>query len=102
MKRDPNKYPKGWNRERVQAIIARYDNQTEDEAVAEDEAAWENSRVTMIPVPSELAADVRAFIAARRGTPRKRQAGLAGVGAARRKTQRAGRKASRSVKKARR
>ncbi len=36
--KDPNKYPPGLKRRRVQAIIDHYDNQTEDEFIAELEA----------------------------------------------------------------
>ena len=33
-----NQFPPGWNEEKVKRVIDNYDNQTEDEAVAEDEA----------------------------------------------------------------
>lgn len=65
MKRDRNKYPKGWNLQRVREVIAHYDTQTEDEAIAEADAAWENSRLTLIPVPVEMADEVRELIARR-------------------------------------
>jgi hypothetical protein len=35
--KDPNLYPKGWNRQKVQRMIAHYENQTDEEAIAEDE-----------------------------------------------------------------
>ena len=31
-----NEYPPGWDEERVQKVIDYYENQTEDEALAED------------------------------------------------------------------
>lgn len=37
-----NKFPPGWDEERVQKVIDYYENQTEDEAVAEDEEAFRN------------------------------------------------------------
>ena len=37
-----NKYPPGWDEERVQRVIDYYENQTEDEAVAEAEEAFRN------------------------------------------------------------
>lgn len=37
MKKDPNKYPPGLNLKKVRAIIEHYDNQTEEEAIAEME-----------------------------------------------------------------
>ena len=33
-----NEFPPGWDEERVQSVIDYYENQTEDEAVAEDES----------------------------------------------------------------
>ena len=36
-----NRFPPGWNEERVLDVIAHYDHQSEDEAVAEAEAALE-------------------------------------------------------------
>jgi hypothetical protein len=33
-----NKFPEGWDEKRVQAVIAHYEEQTDEEAVAEDEA----------------------------------------------------------------
>jgi hypothetical protein len=53
-KRDPNRYPKGLTRRRVQGIIAHYESQTEDQVVAEDEAAYYSNRVTMMGVPVDL------------------------------------------------
>ena len=37
-----NKFPSGWDNERVQSVMAHYEQQTEDEAVAEDEAAFQD------------------------------------------------------------
>jgi len=65
--KDPNRYPRGLNREKVQAIIAHYENQTEDEAVAEDEAAYHNKSVTMMGIPVELVPQVQKLIAKRSG-----------------------------------
>lgn len=65
MKRDPNKYPKGWNRKRVEAVIDHYDKQTDEEAIAEADAAWENSHMSLVRVPAELVGEVRAFVADR-------------------------------------
>ena len=38
------KDPPGWDEERVKRVLAHYEQQTDDEAVAEDEAAYESSR----------------------------------------------------------
>jgi len=61
-----NRFPPGWDEERVRRLIARYESQTEDEAVAEDEAALEDASQTLIEVPNELVPAVRAMIAKHR------------------------------------
>ena len=40
-----NEFPPGWNEEKVQSVIAYYDQQTEDEAVTEAEEALQNESV---------------------------------------------------------
>ncbi|MYB02544.1 hypothetical protein F4X90_23120 [Candidatus Poribacteria bacterium] len=40
-----NKFPPGWDAERVQSVIDYYENQTEDEAIAEDEAAFRDESI---------------------------------------------------------
>lgn len=39
-----NKFPPGWDEERVRRVLAHYEEQTETEAVAEDEAAFEDRK----------------------------------------------------------
>lgn len=51
----------------MQAIVAHYENQTEDQAVAEDEAAYHSNRVTMMGVPVDLVPKVQKLIAKRFG-----------------------------------
>ena len=53
-------YPPGWDQERVNRVLAHYESQADDEAVAEDEAAFEAS--TMMEVPAELVPAVRELI----------------------------------------
>jgi len=36
-----NRFPAGWDEQRVRAVLEHYETQTEEEAVAEDEAAYE-------------------------------------------------------------
>lgn len=38
-----SKFPEGWSEERVRTVLRHYEEQTEDEAVAEDEAGMERS-----------------------------------------------------------
>ena len=56
-------FPNGWDEERVKRVLDHYENQTEDEAVAEDEAAWEDTTQTFIEVPNELVPAVRELLA---------------------------------------
>ena len=60
-KKAENQFAAGWDEARVRSVLDHYENQTEDEAVAEDEAAFASS--TMMAVPSELVPEVRELIA---------------------------------------
>ena len=64
-----NVFPAGWDEERVRALIEHYENQTEDEAVAEDEAAFENENFTVMVIPNELVPAVRALLAQHQVAP---------------------------------
>jgi hypothetical protein len=57
------KFPPGWDEERVRKVLAHYEEQIEDEAVAEDEAAFESRDQTMMEVPNDLVPAVRELIA---------------------------------------
>ena len=56
-------FPPGWDEERVQEILKHYEEQTEEEATAEDEAAFEDRDQTFIEVPNDLVPEVRSLIA---------------------------------------
>jgi hypothetical protein len=56
-------FPPGWDEARVQSVLAHYESQSEDEAVAEDEAAAEHASDTLIGVPKPLVPAVRELIA---------------------------------------
>lgn len=60
------KYPLGWDEERVRRVLAHYEQQTDDEAVAEDEAAYESTTHTAMEVPVDLVPAVRELLAKRR------------------------------------
>ena len=49
-----NRFPPGWDEARVRDLIEHYESQTEDEAVAEDEAAFEDTSQTVMLIPNEL------------------------------------------------
>ena len=63
-----SKYPSGWDEERVRAVLEHYEIQSDEEAVAEDEAAWETTTHTVMEVPVDLVEAVRALIAKRRAS----------------------------------
>jgi hypothetical protein len=56
-------FPPGWDEERVRRVLAHYEEQTEDEVVAEDEAAFEDRTQTVKEIPTELVPAVRELIA---------------------------------------
>ena len=58
-----NRYPPGWDEERVRRVLAYYEEQSEEEAVAEDEAAFGSPAQTVMEIPSELVPMVRELIA---------------------------------------
>ncbi len=60
-----SKFPRGWNEERVRRVLAHYEQQTEEEALAEDEAAFEDRAQTVMEVPKELVPVIRELIAKR-------------------------------------
>ena len=58
-------FPDGWNEERVQRLLQHYESQTEEEAVAEDEAVWEDTTQTVMEIPNALVPSVRALLSQR-------------------------------------
>ena len=60
------KFPPGWDEERVRRVLEHYEQQSDDEAVAEDEAAYESTTHTTMEVPVELVPEVRELLAKRR------------------------------------
>ncbi len=62
-----SRFPEGWDEDRVKRVLAHYESQTEHEAIAEDEAAWEDSSQTFVEIPNDLLPTVRALLAKKRG-----------------------------------
>lgn len=58
-----NRFPPGWDEKRVQSVIDHYESQSEEEALAEDEAAYEQDGQTIMELPTELVPKVRELIA---------------------------------------
>jgi len=57
------KYPPGWDEARVKKVLEHYEVQTEEGAVAEDEAAFDDPNQTVMEVPNALVPAVRELIA---------------------------------------
>lgn len=58
-----NRFPPGWDEARVERLIERYDAQSEAEAVAEDEAIFDDKSQTVMTIPIELVPALREIIA---------------------------------------
>jgi hypothetical protein len=59
-------YPAGWDEERIRKVAEHYDNQTEDERVAEHEAAFLAEGQTVMVVPTELVPEIVKLISQKR------------------------------------
>lgn len=59
-------FPPGWDEERTRGVLEHYEKQTEDDAVAEAEAAFASRTETVMTVPNELVPAVRELIAKHR------------------------------------
>lgn len=56
------KFPKGWDENRVKALVAHYEQMSDEELLVEDEAAQELEGQTVMIVPTELVAEVLELI----------------------------------------
>jgi hypothetical protein len=59
-------FPEGWDEERVRRVLEHYEAQSDEEAVAEDEAAYESTTHTAMEIPVELVPQVRELLAKKR------------------------------------
>ena len=62
-KQRKNTYPARWDEARTRKLAEHYDNQTENEQVAEHEAAFLAEGQTVMVVPSELVPEIVRLIA---------------------------------------
>ncbi len=65
--------PRGWDDARVQRILNHYESQTDEEAAAEDEAAFERATHTAMKVPVALVPEVRKLLARHRAPDKRMQ-----------------------------
>lgn len=60
--------PPGWDEARVRRVLEHYESQSDEEAIAEDEAAFESATDTMMTIPADLVPAVRELISKHRRT----------------------------------
>ena len=56
-------FPPGWDAKRVQRVLTHYEEQTEEEAVTEDEAAFADETRAVMEIPFDLVPVVRELLA---------------------------------------
>ncbi len=61
--RRQTEFPTGWDEARVQRVLEHHENQTDEGAVADDEASLEDPTETLMEVPVDLVPAVRRLIA---------------------------------------
>lgn len=61
-KKAASRFPPGWDETRVRELISYYENQSEADAVAEDEAAFAHATTSMIEVPDRLVPIIRELL----------------------------------------
>ena len=62
MTKRKQKYPTGWDEKRIRKLAEHYDNQAEDEQVAEHEEAFRAKNQTIMVVPTELVPEIIKLI----------------------------------------
>ena len=63
-----SRFPEGWDAARVARVLRHYEERTDDETIAEDEAAYESPTHTVMEIPVDLVPTVRELIAKRRAS----------------------------------
>ncbi len=62
MEKAKNEFPPGWDENRIKKVLDHYENQSEEEAAAEDEAAFDSDE-TVMEIPKKLLPAVRRLLA---------------------------------------
>jgi hypothetical protein len=57
-----NRFPAGWDESRVQRVLDHYEEQSDEEALAEDEVRYDSTH-TVMEVPKDLVPTIRSLIA---------------------------------------
>lgn len=55
--------PTGWDEARIQRVLIHYENQSEEEAVEEDESVLDDPSQILMKIPVELVPQVRELLA---------------------------------------
>ena len=59
--------PNGWTQKRADQVARYYDNQSDEEAIAEAEAAYKSEEFAMMAIPRKLVPAVTRLLAKRAG-----------------------------------
>jgi hypothetical protein len=54
--------PPGWDEHRVRRVIAHYEDQTDQQAIVEDDAAFKSGQRTVVEVLAELMPVIRGLL----------------------------------------
>lgn len=65
-----NVFPPGWDEKKVRELIDHHEGQTDEEAAAEDEAAFADRSFTIMQIPVELVPEVDELLVRRSSEPR--------------------------------
>ncbi|MGH2754489.1 MAG: hypothetical protein ACRDLB_08640 [Actinomycetota bacterium] len=57
-----NRFPPGWDEERVGRVLDHYEEQTDEQGVAEDEDSYDTVTRTVLEVPKDLLPVIRQLI----------------------------------------
>jgi hypothetical protein len=82
-------FPPGWDQARVQRVIDHYENMSEDELLAEDEAARKAGK-SHLPVPGAVHENGTAVVKGRRKKPKAQRSKPPKSKSAKRKSSRTG------------
>ncbi len=65
------RFPLGWDEERIRQVLSHYEKQREEQAASEDEGTLKRNGRTLVEVPSELMLLIRHIIAQYRTTSKR-------------------------------
>ncbi len=58
-----SQFPEGWDEARCQGVIDHYENTSDEDLAAEDDAAFKEEGQTVMVIPTSIVERVRAIIA---------------------------------------